>query len=121
MLPKKPSGVRYKSANDYNCYVTILQPNAGQALDGTPNAPMVVASNVHANVAQWRGREIDKGDERTAMSSYKVIIRYPKTYTVDSGMQMQLRNRLFNIESMSDPDGQQVELHIWVWEENATS
>jgi SPP1 family predicted phage head-tail adaptor len=121
MIVKNPSGVRYKTAPDYNTYVTFLQPNAGQAPDGTPNDPSVVKANVHANVAQWRGTERDKSDSRTAMSSYKIIIRYPKTYTIDSGMTIQFGSRLLNIESMSDPDGRQIEFHIWAWEENATS
>lgn len=28
---------------------------------------------------------------------------------------------LLNIESVYDPDMQGVEMHIWVWEDNATS
>lgn len=114
-LPKNPAGVRYKSSNDYNSLVTFIQPNAGQAADGTPNAPTVVRENVRANVAQWRGKEADKTDTRVAVSSYKIIIRYPKTWSVDTGMQINLRNQLHEIDSFSDPDGQQVELHIWTF------
>jgi len=114
-LPKNPAGVRYKSSNAYNCLVTFLQPNAGAAADGTPNAPTVVRENVRANVAQWRGKEADKTDTRVAVSSYKIIIRYPKTWSVDTGMQINLRNQLHEIDSFSDPDGQQVELHIWTF------
>jgi SPP1 family predicted phage head-tail adaptor len=114
MLPKKLStGVRYLSASAFNSYVTIQDPDSGLASDGTPNAPTVIASNIHANVAQWRGKEIDKAQDRVAQSSYKIIIRYPKTYSVDAGMQILVRSQLHNVESMSDPDGQRVELHIW--------
>jgi SPP1 family predicted phage head-tail adaptor len=119
MLPKKLStGVRYLSASAFNCYITFVDPDAGQASDGTPNAPVVVASNIHANVAQWRGKEVDKPQERVGQSSYKMIIRYPKTYAVNAGMQIQFRSQLHEIESISDPDGQQVELHLWTWVNN---
>jgi SPP1 family predicted phage head-tail adaptor len=122
MLPKKTStGVRYLSSSAFNCYVSILQPDAGQATDGTPNAATTVASGIHANVAQWRGKEVDKTQTRVAQSSYKIIIRYPKSYTVDASMQVQVRGQLHNIESISDPDGQQVELHLWTWVDNDVS
>ena len=114
-LPKNPAGVRYTDSNEYNCRVTFLQPNAGQETDGTPKTPTTVKSNVWAKVSQWRGKEADKEDTRVAVSSYKIVIRYPKTYSIDSGMQIMLRNQLHNIESFSDPDGQRVELHIWTF------
>jgi SPP1 family predicted phage head-tail adaptor len=115
-LPKKASSnVRYLPSSAFNCYVTILNPDAGQAGDGTPNAATVVAQNVHANVTQWRGKEVDKSQDRVGISSYKIIIRYPKTYLIDTGMQFVLRDQLHNIESFSDPDGQKVELHIWTF------
>lgn len=114
-LPKNPAGVRYTDSNEFNCRVTFINPNAGQAADGTPNAPTTVRSDVWDKVAQWRGREADKGDTRVAISSYKILIRYPQTWSLDSGMQIMLRNQLHNIESFSDPDGQRVELHIWTW------
>lgn len=117
-LPKKLStNVRYLPASAFNSYVTFLQPNAGQATNGTPNAPTVVVSGIHANVAQWRGKEVLKTEDRVAFSSYKIVVRYPKTYSVDTGMQIQIVRggvtQVHNIESFSDPDGQQVELHIW--------
>jgi SPP1 family predicted phage head-tail adaptor len=121
-LPKKLStNVRYLPSSAFNSYMTFIDPNAGQDIDGTPNPPTIVAQNIHANVAQWKGKETDKTDQRVGISSYKVIIHYPKTYSVNSGMQILLRNRTLNIESLSDPDMQQVELHLWVWEDNATS
>jgi SPP1 family predicted phage head-tail adaptor len=119
MLPKKTStGVRYLGSSAYNCYITVLNPNAGQAADGTPNAPITVAQNIHANVSPWRSKERDNSQLRVGQSSYKLVIRYPKTYSLDSGMQIQFRNQLHNIESFYDPDGQQVELHIWTWVSN---
>jgi len=126
MLPKKLStGVRYLSSSAFNCYVTILDPDAGQATDGTPNAPSVVARSIHANLAPWRGKEVDKTQLRTGQSSYKIVIRYPKTYTVDTSMLVQLTRgtttHTLNIESILDPDGQAVELHIWCWEDNAST
>ena len=114
-LPKNPAGVRYASSNDFNCYITVINPNAGQAANGTPNAPTVVRQNVHAKVEQWRGKETDKEQSRVAISSYKIVIWYPKTWSLDTGMQIKLRNQLHNIESFSDPDGQRVQLHIWTF------
>jgi SPP1 family predicted phage head-tail adaptor len=115
-LPKDPNtGIRHFSSDAFNCYVTILQPNAGQGSDGTPNQPTTVAQNIHANMSPWRSKEEDKPQSRVGLSSYKIVIRYPKTYSLDSGMQIMLRNQLHNIESFYDPDGQRAELHIYTF------
>ena len=120
-LPKKLStNVRYLPSSAFNCYIDFLQPNAGQAADGTPNPPTTVATGVHASVAPWRSREVDKQQTRVGTSAYKIVVRYPKTYSVDTGMQIQFRNQLHNIDSFYDPDGQQVELHIWTFVTNDT-
>jgi head-tail adaptor len=124
-LPKKLStGVRYLPSSAFNSYVAFLQPNAGQGADGTPNPPTTVASGIHANVQPWRSKETDTQQTRVAISSYKIVIRAPKTYSLDTGMQIQLTRggttHTLNIESMYDPDMQAVELHIWAWESDAT-
>jgi head-tail adaptor len=114
-LPKTAGGSnRYLPSSSYNCYITVKNPNAGQAADGTPNAPVVVAQNIHASVALWRGKEVDKS-ERVGQTSYKIVIRYPKTYNIDTGCQILLRNQLHSIESIADPDGQRFELHLFTW------
>jgi head-tail adaptor len=130
MLPKKHgTGIRYLPASAFNCYITFLSSadggDGGAAADGTPNASAVVSDKskaVHANLAPWRGRELDKGQLRTGQSSYKLTIRYPKTYSVDTSMLIQMNvgttTHLFNIDSIMDPDGQGVELHMWVFEDN---
>jgi SPP1 family predicted phage head-tail adaptor len=120
-IPKRFStGVQYLSASAFNTRITFMQPNSGQAADGTPNPPTVVACT-HANMAQWRGKETDKQETRVATSSYKFIVRYPKTYSVDAGMNIMVRNQLHEIESFSDPDGQRIELHIWTFVQNDTA
>jgi SPP1 family predicted phage head-tail adaptor len=124
-LPKKLStGVRYLPSSAFNCYVTFLNPNAGQAADGTPNAALTVATGIHANVSPWRSKEVDKSQTRTGQSAFKIVIRYPRNFTVDSGMQLQLtraeHTTLYNIESVYDPDAQGVELHIWCWTSGGT-
>lgn len=108
------TAVRYTNASELNARVSFIQPNTGQEADGTPNAPTVVRSNVPAKVTQWRGKETDKSESRVAISSYKMIIRYPK-FHIDTGMQIRLRDQLHNIDSFFDPDGQRVELHIWTF------
>lgn len=121
-LPKRLSGIKYTSASEFNSYVSFLNPNAGQQADGTPNAPTTVVSGIHAKIAQWRSKEQKESQTRVAASSYKVVIHYPKTYTIDSGMQIQVANGpLLQIEGLLDPDGQRVEMHIWAWAEDATS
>jgi SPP1 family predicted phage head-tail adaptor len=120
-LPKKAStGTRYLSASQYNSYATFVQPNAGQETDGTPLPETTVASNVHANVSMWRGRESDKQQTRNAVASYKIVVRYPKTFSVDAGMNILVRGQRHNIDSFLDPDGQRVEMHIYTWVENDT-
>jgi head-tail adaptor len=120
MLPKKLStGVRYLASSAFNCYITVLDPNAGQSANGTPNAPVTVATGIHANVSPWRSKEVDKSEVRTGQSSFKIVIRFPVSFTVNTGMQIQLtragNTTLYNVEGAYDPDGQAVELHIWVW------
>ena len=119
-LPKQPSGVRYLSSTDYTTRITIIQPNNGNALDGT-QLPSSTVATVWANVAQWRGKQQDKDQTLQGISSYKVIIRYPRTFSMDSGMMILFNNRQLNIESFADPDGQKTELHIWTWEGDATT
>ena len=117
MLPKGLSRVRYKSGGEFNIPISIIQPNNGQATDGTPLATTTVATT-WANVAMWKNKEIDNRETRNAQSSYKITIRYPKTYNIDTGMQIMVRNQLHFIDSFSDPDGQMVELCIWTWVED---
>jgi SPP1 family predicted phage head-tail adaptor len=120
MLPKKLStGVRYLGASAYNTPVTFLQPNAGQAADGTP-LPATVVKRTRANVNLWRGKEEEKTQERVGISSYKVIIRFPIGWTVDTGMQIQMKEQLLDVESVSDPDMQKRQLEIWAWTTDAT-
>lgn len=119
MLPKRLStGTRYLSASAFNNYVTFVDPNAGQAADGTPLTETTIASGIHAAVSLWRGKERDQQQTRTGTTSYKIVIRYPKTFRVNTGMNVLLRNQRHNIESIADPDGNQVELHMWTWVEN---
>jgi head-tail adaptor len=126
MLPKQSStGFRYLGSSAFNSYITILNPNAGAQTDGTPNAPVVVAQNIHANVSPWRSKEVDKSQTRIGESSFKIVIRFPKTYSLDAGMQVTLTRAgvttLYEIESWYDPDGQGVEAHLWVWSTNPTN
>jgi SPP1 family predicted phage head-tail adaptor len=120
-LPKKiSSGVRYLPSSAYNCLISFWDPDQGQASDGTPSPAVAVASGIHANIQPWRTREEDKSQIRVGVSTYKIVIRYPKTYSLDTGMQIKLRNQLHNIESFYDPDGLRVELHIWTFCTNDT-
>src|ERR1035437_6375230 len=120
MLPKKLStGVRYMSASQYNVPITITQPNAGQAADGTPLAETIVATT-HANVAKWRSCEVDKAQARNALGYYQITIRYPKNYSLDSGMNILVRNQRHLIDGFLDEDGQKIQLKISTWVENDT-
>jgi SPP1 family predicted phage head-tail adaptor len=119
-LPKRASdGFKYLPSSAFNTYVTFLNPNAGQAGDGTPNPATVVASGIHAAISPWRSKETDKEQARVATSSYKIVVRYPKTYSVDTGMQLQIVRggvtQTHNIDSFMDPNGQQVELHLFTF------
>ncbi len=121
-LPKRlASGTKYLGASAYNCYLTVIDPNSGQAADGTPNAPAVIATNVHANCSPWRTKEVDNPQQRIGQSSFKSVLRYPKTNRMHTGMQLQLRGQIHEIESFYDPDGQQRELHVWTWTNDATA
>lgn len=119
-LPKTPFGTRYFGSTDYNVQVMIVQPNNGNAIDGTP-LPATTVACVWANVAQWRGKQKDDKQTLQAQSSYKVVIQSPQTWTLDTGMLITFGSHTLNIESFSDPDGQNVETHIYCWEGDATT
>ncbi len=117
MLPRKLStGVRYKDASEFNSLITFMQA-AGAETDGTPNAPVAVRTT-WANIAMWRGKESDKPQQRNATSSFKITMRYSKSFTPTSDMTISYHGRTYNIESVSDIDGQKVQLELWTWIEN---
>lgn len=113
-LPKNPWGNRYLSSTDYNTQVTFTQPNNGNAVDGTP-LPEVAVATVWANVIEYRSKQVDKPQTLQGQASYKIIIRYPKTWAIDTGMNILVRSQRHNIESILDPDGNRHELSIWTW------
>jgi SPP1 family predicted phage head-tail adaptor len=113
-MPKTVAGIRYLSSTDYNTRITFQQPNAGQTADGTANLPTVVKC-VWANVSPWRSKEEDKTQIRVAVSSFKIVIPYPFSFSLDSGMQIMVGSQLHNIDSFYDPDGQRHELHIYTF------
>ncbi len=113
-LPKQPWGTRYNGSTDYNTQITFTQINNGNAPDGTP-MPEVAVATVWANVSQWRAKQNEKTQALQGVSSYKVILRYPQTWSVDTGMRILVRGQQHNIESFSDPDGNRQELHVWSW------
>jgi SPP1 family predicted phage head-tail adaptor len=118
-LPKQPTGVRYLGSTDFNTQVTFTQPNNGNAADGTP-MPETAVATTWASVTLWRGKQEDKPETTVAVSSYKVVIRYPKTWCVDTGMNVLVRGQRMNIDSFFDPDGTRNELHLWTWVANDT-
>lgn len=116
MLPKKITGVRYPSASELNCLVTFYQAT-GAETDGTPNDPVAVWTT-HAKISLWRGKEEDKQQQRNAMSSFKINIRYNVNFVPTSDMTIVYHGQIYNIESVSDIDGQHVFLELWTWIEN---
>lgn len=113
-LPKQATGVRYLNSTDYNVQITFIQPNMGNQADGTPLPPAAIAT-VWANVALWRGKQVLKSEIQQSQSSYKMSCRYPRTFNIDTGMTILVRNQTHNIESFSDLDGTRNELTIWTW------
>ncbi len=113
-LPKQPWGTRYNGSTDYNTQVSFTQPNRGNAADGTP-LPEVVVATTWAKVVMWRGKQEDKASTLESVSSYQIVICYPKTWNLDTGMNILVRGQRHNIESFSDPDGTRNELQIWTW------
>jgi SPP1 family predicted phage head-tail adaptor len=117
MLPKRIStGVRYMSASQLNSLITFMQAR-GAASDGTPNVPVAVWTT-HANISMWRGKERDLKETRNAASSFKITIRYSTMFVPTSDMTISYHGQTYNIESVSDIDGQKIQLEIWAWIEN---
>lgn len=117
MLPRKlPTGVRYKDASELNSLITFMQA-AGAESDGTLNPPVAMWTT-WANIAMWRGKESDKPQQRNATSSFKITMRYSKSFTPTSDMTISYHGQTYNIESVSDIDGQKVQLELWTWIEN---
>jgi SPP1 family predicted phage head-tail adaptor len=119
-LPKQATGVRYLGSTDYNTHITVVQPNMGNAPDGSP-LPEVVIATTWASVSMWRGKEEDKPQTLQTVSSYKIVIRYPRTWSLDAGMNILVRGQTHNIDSFFDADGTRTELSIWTWVGDATA
>lgn len=116
-LPKQPWGTRYSGSTELNTQVTFTQPNNGNDATGTP-LPETAVATTWANVTLWRGKQEDKPQTTVPVASYKVVIRYPQMWSVDSGMNILVRGQRHNIDSFFDPDGNRNELHIWTWVAN---
>jgi SPP1 family predicted phage head-tail adaptor len=109
MLPKTPSGVRRKSATDYNVRVSFL---SGDDVDNFGNiaAPSVYCTcwaNVKA-MQSVRGAAILKSDQILQKTNYLVTIRHRTD--VNESMMLQIGADTFSIDNMGDPDGRCVEL-----------
>jgi SPP1 family predicted phage head-tail adaptor len=117
MLPRRLStGVRYKDASEFNSLITFMDA-VGAEPDGTPNPPAALWTT-WANIAMWRGKESDKPQQRNAASSFKITMRYSRFFVPTSDMTIVYNGQTYNIESVSDIDGQQVQLELWTWIEN---
>ena len=116
MLPRKITGSQYVSATELNCLITYMQAS-GAETDGTLNAPVAVGTT-HAKISMWRGRETDTKQQRNATSTFKIVVRYSKNFTPTADMTISYHGDTYNIESVSDVDGQKVQLEIWAWTEN---
>ena len=108
-LPKTPSGVKRKSATDFNCQVSFL---SGGDVDNYGNiAAPAVYCTVWANMKALqsvRGAAILKADQILQKTNYLVTIRYRDDIT--EAMLLQFRGKNFSVDSIGDPDGRGVEL-----------
>jgi SPP1 family predicted phage head-tail adaptor len=108
-LPKTPSGVRRKSATDYNVQVNFL---SGGDVDNYGNiAGPTVFATCWANVKAMqsvRGAAILKSDQILQKTNYLVTIRHRTD--VNESMFLQISGDTFSIDNMGDPDGRGVEL-----------
>src|ERR1700733_10756968 len=118
-LPKRlATGNRYLGSSAYNCRLDFYETNTGQTA-GVPNAPTMTKCNVPANVTPWRSKEVDKEQTRIGQSSFKAVVHFPQSWSVNTGMQIVWNGNTGEVDSIYDPDGQQVELHIYFWINNA--
>ena len=113
-LPKVATGVRYLNSTDYNTKVYFIQPNMGNAADGTP-LPEAVVYETYANIALWRAKQVEKDALLQGQSSYKLTIRYPRRIALDTGMIILVRDQRHNVDSFLDPDGTRTELLFYTW------
>ena len=108
-LPSTPSGVKRKSATDYNVQVSFL---SGDNVDNYGNiaAPSVYCT-VWANVKAMqsvRGAAILKSDQMLQNTNYLITIRHRTD--VNESMLLQINADTFSIDNMGDVDGRGVEL-----------
>jgi SPP1 family predicted phage head-tail adaptor len=109
MLPKTPSGVRRKSATDYNVQIQFMSQgdvdNMGNV--ASPSVYATVWANMKA-MQSVRGAAILKSDQILQKTNYLITIRYRPD--IDESMLLQIQGKLFSIDNIGDPDGRQVEL-----------
>jgi SPP1 family predicted phage head-tail adaptor len=117
MLPRTlATGTRYMSASGFNSLITFMDAVGAQP-DGTFNTSVALWTT-WANIAMWRGKESEQPQQRNAVSSFKITMRYSESFVPTSDMTILYHGQTYNIESVSDIDGQHVQLELWCWIEN---
>lgn len=93
--------------------VTIERATEGTA-DAANEKPLTWSTlrTVYASMTFASGREGFSGDTIVAAGSYVFGLRYPAGITVTPADRLTLGTRIFDIDSVADPDGGRRELQI---------
>ena len=92
------------SAGELNCYVTLQYATITRDSYGAETQTWTNGSSVWANIKPLQGREYysDRANKVNAETTHKITIRYRTD--VNPRMRIKYGNRLFEIESIINPD-----------------
>jgi len=117
-LPKINDRFRYTDRGAMHDQITIMQPNPTSALDGSPGAPTVFASNLWAYIRALRSQEVNINEFVQSEAFYDV--RTPYIPGVNSSMSVVAPSgAVWFIVSVVDPDSRQMELRMLCREINS--
>lgn len=125
MLPRLSAQRRpgaYTTPGAMTSWISILAPG-GRNKDGS-NQPGSPVYNGWAAVTRLSGQELMKAQQIVQQVTHEVVIPYPnlpgeaESALIPQGGQVTLGQRVFQIESSSDPDERKFELHLLCVERN---
>lgn len=93
--------------------ITIESPSTTQDSFGQPTNTWNTVASTWASIKAVTSKEVYAlGAGFTAQVSHKVTVRYNAALCIEAGFRILYRNRIFQVQTVSDPDEQRVELNL---------
>lgn len=97
--------------------ITIESPSTTQDSFGQPTNTWDTVCNTWAAISAVTSKEVYAlGAGFTAQVTHKVTVRYNPSLTIEAGYRILYRDRIFLVQTQSDPDEERVELDMYALE-----